>query len=357
MGFQWLRLGQQKMESISKARCDENGDWLTVEKSPATTNLQQTKGSDPTNTKDGTLDINYIAWTIKYPSALRAFDQMMNVAKGKRIVVFLDYDGTLSPIVADPDQAFMTDAMRSAVGEVARHFPTAIISGRCRDKVHKFVQLANVYYAGSHGMDIMAPVQPIIRNGGINKFQTRSVDENGREAVLFQPAKEFLPTIQEIFRVLQERTKVIHGAMIENNRFCLSVHFRRVSHEDWSKLEELVKSVAMQYPQFCLTRGRKVMEIRPSIKWDKGHALEYLLDTLGFGNSTDVLPLYIGDDLTDEDAFQVLQRRGQGYPIIVSSIPKDTKASYSLRDPSEVMAFLLCLARWKRNSSSNSLQL
>lgn len=50
---------------------------------------------------------------------------------------------------------------------------------------------------------------------------------------------------------------------------------------------------------------QQVMEIRPSIKWDKGHALEYLLDTLGFGNSTDVLPLYIGDDLTDEDAFQV----------------------------------------------------
>lgn len=48
---------------------------------------------------------------IKYPSALRAFDQMMNTAKGKRIVVFLDYDGTLSPIVADPDQAFMTDAV------------------------------------------------------------------------------------------------------------------------------------------------------------------------------------------------------------------------------------------------------
>lgn len=47
------------------------------------------------------------------------------------------------------------------------------------------------------------------------------------------------------------------------------------------------------------------MEIRPSIKWDKGHALEYLLDTLGFGNSTDALPLYIGDDLTDEDAFKV----------------------------------------------------
>lgn len=64
MGFQWLRLGQQKMESISKARCDENGDWLTVVKSPATTNLQLTKGSDPTTPKDDTLDINYIAWTV-----------------------------------------------------------------------------------------------------------------------------------------------------------------------------------------------------------------------------------------------------------------------------------------------------
>ncbi|XP_077229080.1 putative trehalose-phosphate phosphatase 6 isoform X2 [Tasmannia lanceolata] len=350
MGIQNQQAEQQKMESISKARCDERRDWLEVAISPNPSDVQQTKESGFGTPDVITVDESYTAWTMKYPSALRMFDRMMNAAKGKRVVVFLDYDGTLSPIVDDPDQAFMSDSMRSAVREVARYFPTAIVSGRCRDKVYEFVQLGDVYYAGSHGMDIMTPLRPI--KYGDTKFQSRVVDTKGNEAVLFQPAQEFLPVIEEISKVLEEKTKKVSGVMIENNKFCLSVHYRRVSEEDWSTLEEIVKTVLKEYPDFRITRGRKVIEIRPSIQWDKGHALEYLLDTLGFGKSNDVLPLYIGDDRTDEDAFKVLQRRGQGYPIIVSSVPKDTNASYSLRDPSDVLSFLLRLARWRKNSSS-----
>ncbi|KAF9592547.1 hypothetical protein IFM89_015568 [Coptis chinensis] len=74
----------------------------------------------------------------RHPSALSMFDWMMTPAKGKRVVVFLDNDGTLSPIVEDPSRAFMSDSMRSVVREVARYFPTAIISGRSRDKVQYF---------------------------------------------------------------------------------------------------------------------------------------------------------------------------------------------------------------------------
>ena len=75
--------------------------------------------------------------------------------------------------------------------------------------------------------------------------------------------------------------------------------------QDYGLLEEEVRSVLDKYPKFHLTRGKKVMEIRPSIKWNKGDAVEYLLNTLGFAKSSDVLPLYIGDDQTDEDAFKV----------------------------------------------------
>lgn len=70
-------------------------------------------------------------------------------------------------------------------------------------------------------------------------------------------------------------------------------------------LEEIIQDVLLEYPCFHLTRGKKVTEIRPSIKWNKGDALVYLLDTLGFADSTNVLPIYIGDDRTDEDAFKV----------------------------------------------------
>ncbi|XP_065868424.1 probable trehalose-phosphate phosphatase D [Euphorbia lathyris] len=295
-------------------------------------------------------DASYTSWVVEHPSALGCFDQMMKAAKGKKIALFLDYDGTLSPIVDNPDLAFMSDEMRAAVREVAKYFPTAIVSGRSRDKVKEFVKLSNVYYAGSHGMDIMAPPRPIKSCDG--KLLTVSHDKKGNE-VLFQPAKKFLPAIQKILAALKEKVMKIEGARIEDNRFCISVHFRQVKEEDYGTLEENVRSVLEHYPEFSFSFGKKVMEIRPKIEWDKGHALEYLLDTLGLSNSNDVLPVYIGDDRTDEDAFKAIKSRGQGYSIIVTSSPKNTDATYSLGDPSEVLAFLLRLARWRKSSSSS----
>ncbi|KAI7748589.1 hypothetical protein M8C21_012951 [Ambrosia artemisiifolia] len=102
-------------------------------------------------------DQNYTCWLKEHPSAISSFQRMMDASKGKQIAVFLDYDGTLSPIVSDPDRAFMSDQMRAAVRDVSKHFPTAIISGRSREKVYSFVKLNEVYYSGSHGMDTMGP--------------------------------------------------------------------------------------------------------------------------------------------------------------------------------------------------------
>ncbi|CAN6202041.1 unnamed protein product [Urochloa humidicola] len=278
----------------------------------------------------------YEAWTGEHPSAVGSFERVAAAAKGKRVVMFMDYDGTLSPIVADPDMAFMTAEMRAAVRDVAKHFPTAIVTGRCVDKVCNFVGLSELYYAGSHGMDIKGP---------------SSKDD---QTVLLQPAREFLPVINKAFRALEEKTRATPGARVEHNKFCLSVHFRCVDEKSWSPLAEQVKAVLRDFPELKLTEGRKVLEIRPSIMWDKGKAVEFLLKSLGFDGRSDVLPVYIGDDRTDEDAFKMLKRRGQGLGILVSKCPKETEASYSLQDPTEVMEFLLRLVEWKRLRSPSS---
>lgn len=120
------------------------------------------------------------AWLAKCPSALASFDQIIASAQGKEIVLFLDYDGTLSPIVNDPEKAFMSPEMRAAVKNVAKFSPTAIVSGRSRDKVLDFVKLKELYYAGSHGMDIMAYTA-----------DSESKTENSKQANLFQPAGSF----------------------------------------------------------------------------------------------------------------------------------------------------------------------
>ncbi|KAI0520596.1 hypothetical protein KFK09_008072 [Dendrobium nobile] len=279
------------------------------------------------NFEDAFKDTNsaYRTWMKKYPSALTSFEQITNYAKGKKVALFLDYDGTLSPIVDNPDNAFMSSAMRSAVKDVAKFFPAAIISGRSRDKVYEFIGLKDLFYAGSHGMDLACP---------------------GKESNLFQPASKFLPIINAVFKCLIDKTKDIKGSKVENNKFCLSVHYRLVDEKNWSVIAQRVHDILKNYPLLQLTHGRKVLEIRPIIDWNKGKAVNLLLECLGL-NRDDVLPIYIGDDRTDEDAFKVLRELNRGYGILVSSVSKETEAHYSLKDPSEVMVFLRSLVRWK----------
>jgi trehalose 6-phosphate phosphatase len=166
--------------------------------------------------------------------------------------------------------------------------------------------------------------------------------------VLFQPASEYLPLMDEVCKILSESSKGIRGARVEHNRFCVTIHFRRVKEESWGALAEKVENVLKDYPTLNLTHGRKVLEIRPAIAWDKGKAVDFLLSSLGLADSSEVFPVYIGDDRTDEDAFKVLKDLKHGCGILVTSVPKETKASFSLRDPHEVMEFLLYLVRWKK---------
>ncbi|XP_057533393.1 probable trehalose-phosphate phosphatase D [Amaranthus tricolor] len=273
-------------------------------------------------------------WMVNHPSALEMFNHIIKASNGKKIVMFLDYDGTLSPIVQDPDRAFMSEEMRAAVKAVARYFPTAIVSGRGKEKVYDFVKLKELYYAGSHGMDIEGPA-------------------NDERSVICQPATEFLPIINQVYKKLLEKTKFIQGAKVESNKFCLSVHFRCVDEKYWGELVELVKEVLSDYPKLKMTYGRKVLEIKPTIKWDKGKALEFLLQALGYAKSKNVLPIYIGDDKTDEDAFKVLKKRKQGFGILVSKFPKETSAAFTLQDPTEVKCFLQRLVEWKQTPLRN----
>ncbi|XP_054779965.1 probable trehalose-phosphate phosphatase 3 [Prosopis cineraria] len=315
--------------------------------SSAYSNLQSILVSELQENKEAIL-CSYASWLEKHPSALDKFEEMMSIAKDKEIVVFLDYDGTLSPIVDDPDRANMTDAMRTAVNEVACCFPTAIVSGRSRKKVREFVRLRNIYYAGSHGMDISTPKGS--SKAEDQKHQTRAVDEKGNQVVHFHPAGEFLPTIKEIIQVLKENVLTVNGSKIEDNMFCITVHYRLVKNEkEIEILRKMVESIMEAYPNFHISVGRKVIEIRPNISWDKGCAVQYLLGTLGFDSFDKVIPLYIGDDTTDEDAFKIVRHIGQGFPIIVSSKAKETKASYSLRDPDDVLSFLIRLAKWGKS--------
>lgn len=335
---------RKSMGSLDDVR--SNG-WLDAMKasSPPRKKTQHKGSSAQVASIDYDIE-DYNLWMLGYPSALDSFEKIIDQAKDKKIAMFLDYDGTLSPIVDDPDCAFMSESMRSTVRKVSKYFPTAIISGRSRDKVFDLVKLPELYYAGSHGMDIIGPVSETLSKTHPNCV--KSTDPQGKEISLFQPAREFLPMIDEVFRTLIEITKDIKGAKVENHRFCASVHYRNVEENNWTTIGQRVHDILKNYPRLRSTHGRKVLEIRPVIDWNKGKAVEFLLESLGLTDRNDVLPIYIGDDKTDEDAFKVLRESNRGYGILVSPARKESSALYSLRDPTEVMKFLQMLVNWER---------
>lgn len=245
---------------------------------------------------------------------------------GKRLTagrpaVFLDYDGTLSPIVDDPAAALLPAATRRAVERLAPSCPVAILSGRDLADVRRLVGVEGIVYAGSHGFDI--------------------VDAGGTS---HQRGTEFLPALDEAAAELQAALGDIPGVLVERKRFAISIHHRRAEEAVVPDIERIVDGIGARHRELRRTGGKKLFELRPTLEWDKGRALLWLLDLLGL-DGEDVVPVYVGDDETDEDAFRALRR--QGLPIVVRGESDDrrTAARYSLAGPDEVCEFLEEVAR------------
>jgi trehalose 6-phosphate phosphatase len=253
------------------------------------------------------------------PSALEAWEEIAGRLDDRRPAVFLDYDGTLTPIVSQPEDALLSDEMRSVLRELAGLCTVAIVSGRDREDVEPKVALQGLVYAGSHGFDIKGP-------GGLDMEY-----EGGRAA---------LPELEQAEGELEARVAGVPGARVERKRFAIASHYRNVAEDDVPRVERAVKEVAEKYERLRVSSGKKVLELRPDIDWDKGRAVLWLLETLGL-NGGAVLPFYVGDDVTDEDAFRVLTDRGVG--VLVGSPAYKTNATYRLRDTREVREFLQAL--------------
>lgn len=261
------------------------------------------------------------------PSALERFEEISRLAGGKRLAVFLDYDGTLTPIVETPDRAVMQEDMREAVIELSRHCPLGIISGRDLKDVRDKVRIDSIVYAGSHGFDIAGPKGLQVAN---------TVGE------------EFLPVLDEAEKELSRELESIQGILVERKKFAIAIHYRLVDPGRMERVEKVVDEVAAGHPELRKAYGKMVFELQPQMDWHKGKALLSLLRTLKLDGG-DVLPFYIGDDVTDEDAFQALKGRGIG--IVVWDRPYETAAAYSLKNPDEVREFLLQLVPFCRRSS------
>ncbi|MFW6129421.1 MAG: trehalose-phosphatase [Candidatus Aminicenantaceae bacterium] len=249
-------------------------------------------------------------------SALDKEKEIRKQLTGKKAAVLLDYDGTLTPIVSRPDLAILSDKMKKTVKGLAEKYFVAVVSGRDLKDVKKLVGLSNILYSGSHGFDIMSP--------------------KGKR-MGFQKGKEFLSQLKEAEHMLKYMIDPIKGALVEKKKFSIAVHFRQVDEQDIPSVEKAVNQIISQYPRLRKSYGKKVFEIQPDLDWNKGKALLWILSSMRLDIPC-VLPFYIGDDLTDEDAFQSL--RGRGLGIVVGNGDRLTAADYRLNDSDAVRNFL-----------------
>lgn len=236
--------------------------------------------------------------------------------QNKKPAFFLDYDGTMTPIVPRPEDAKLTAETRQVLRDLSRLCFVAIVSGRDRKDVKDLVAIDELVYSGSHGFDTTGPDFSMQHEGG----------------------KRLLPDFDQAEKQLVENLSPVKGARVERKLFAIAVHYRAVADEEVEKVQALTDEIIKQYPGFKKAGGKKIIELKPAIDWDKGRAVKWLLENLGF-DQNQVLPVYIGDDMTDEDAFRMLRETG-GVGILVGDHGESTAAHYRLGHPVEVTQFL-----------------
>ncbi len=265
------------------------------------------------------------------PNGLIYFEEIRQQIKDKQAVVFLDYDGTLTPIVSRPEDAVLSDEMRKVLTALTEKCKVAIISGRGLGDARELVQVEDLYFAGSHGFEIEGP-------GGMH--------------MEMQEAENMLPVLDSVEQTLQKGLQEIPGALVERKKFSIAVHYRNVDADQVDTLKKVVDRTLKEHPDLRKGLGKKVMELKPSIDWDKGKALNWILDKLDL-DQYQVVPIYIGDDTTDEDAFKVLEQKGVS--IVVGNESRITSAKYRLESVDEVENFLHMLQVFLRNWRTWSL--
>ena len=241
--------------------------------------------------------------------------------KGKLVFLMLDYDGTLAPIARTPQEAAVPERVKNVLKKLSEDpgYKIAVISGRSLDDLKKRLALKNIIYAGNHGLELWGPKI---------KF-TNTVSDSYRGL------------LKRIKNELSKKLSQIKGALLEDKGLTLSLHYRLVKDKE----APLVKNIFYNVIASCgaenkvkIGTGKMVLEVRPRSEWDKGKISLWLLYRQKFAvRNKGVFPVFIGDDVTDEDAFVALRRKGA---TVLVGENKNSCAQYYLKGPQDVLNFL-----------------
>ncbi|MBN1354482.1 MAG: trehalose-phosphatase [Candidatus Omnitrophica bacterium] len=244
-------------------------------------------------------------------------DLIGRIKNAGTILYFLDYDGTLTAIRKKPHLARLDKRTKIVLKKLSRKTGAKvfIISGRSLKDVKNLVGLKPLYYIGNHGIELEGPA-------------LRYLDAN---------AGALRASIAKIYRAVK-RELDIKGVRVENKTYTLSVHYRLARGTKAEVIKKKLFSCAYDFlkrGEINITGGKKVFEVRPKARWDKGSIVKWVIKKT---KPKKPLLVVIGDDRTDEDAFRVVGRKD--ISILVSKKTKSTFARYRLPSPREVIEFL-----------------
>ncbi len=237
--------------------------------------------------------------------------------KHKRPAFFLDYDGTLTPIVQRPEDAVLSDEMRKTLFDLADKFTVAVVTGRDKEDVQQFIKLDNIIYSGSHGYITSGPDGLFMEHEDSEKI-IASLDN----------------IEQELHEIFPEKAK---GVQLDRKRHAIAVHYRNADEKDVPLVFDVVDEMLEKHKGHKKGEGKMVVEIKPDIDWHKGKAVLWILEALGINKDEQTIPIFIGDDVTDEDAFEAIKDKGIG--ILVENHGQQTAAAYSLKNVYQVRKF------------------
>jgi trehalose 6-phosphate phosphatase len=227
-----------------------------------------------------------------------------------RTLFSFDYDGTLAPIVSDPQKAVMTKSCADLLVRLNELTPVAILTGRKVSDVERLLPVKPQYLIGNHGSE---------------GTQTADDLQAMREQVgrWMKIAEEILPVMQKL------------GVTVENKEFSLSFHYRQAS--DPQVAEGAVEFFIQRLPLSRVTRGKSVINVLPANSIDKGKALDQIMwkEKFAFG-------VYFGDDQTDEDVFRYTNNR----LLTVKIGQEQSHARYYLKSQTEMEEVLFHLVNF-----------
>jgi trehalose-phosphatase len=245
------------------------------------------------------------------------------LAEGGSVLLMIDYDGTLTPIVSEPAEAWLADGVKRDLQILARspQCQVALISGRDLEDLRARAFMTNVVYAGCHGLEIVGP-----------GFTFCHPDAEAQRPVLLA-----------VSRLLSDRASDIEGMRVEPKRLGVAVHYRHVRPESRHAVEALLaQAIQHEGARLKIFHGTKVIEVLPQVSWHKGACALWVRDWARRTLPAPLLTLYLGDDWTDEQAFEALA--GVAITVRVGAPPPTSRAAYRLASVANVHRLLATMA-------------